>query len=161
MVRWGGRDRGECCVVVPVGCLFAVMPVVLRSGAPVCTWQSEVASCARTESRPLADPVLPPVQGHPHLDRGAGPRPRVYARAAAQHLGPLPYGPQAHAPRGGSPTDGPGIEAGPVVLHPSNYLAVADVERYPYARAARVPHGVPDRLAHRQVGLQGDVVRDR
>src|SRR5215210_8696376 len=73
MIRWGGRDRGECCVVVPVGCLFAVMPVVLRSGAPVCTRQSEVASCARAESRPLADPVLPPVQGHPHLHRGAGP----------------------------------------------------------------------------------------
>ncbi len=33
MIRWGrGNSRG-CCVVVPIGCLFSVLFVVLISGA--------------------------------------------------------------------------------------------------------------------------------
>ena len=33
MIRWGrGNSRG-CCVVVPIGCLFSVLLVVLLSGA--------------------------------------------------------------------------------------------------------------------------------
>ena len=33
MIRWGRGNRRGCCVVVPVGCLFSVVLVVLVSGA--------------------------------------------------------------------------------------------------------------------------------
>jgi hypothetical protein len=37
MMRWGrGNSRG-CCVVVPIGCLFSVVLVVLVSGAAMAT----------------------------------------------------------------------------------------------------------------------------
>ena len=32
MIRWGRRDRGGCCVVVPVGCLLSVAPLLLLAG---------------------------------------------------------------------------------------------------------------------------------
>lgn len=35
MIRWGRRDRGGCCVVVPIGCLFTVLLVLLLSGIAV------------------------------------------------------------------------------------------------------------------------------
>ena len=36
MIRWGrGRDRGGCCVVVPIGCLTSVALILLFSGLAV------------------------------------------------------------------------------------------------------------------------------
>ena len=32
MIRWGRRDRGGCCVVVPVGCLTSMVLIFLFSG---------------------------------------------------------------------------------------------------------------------------------
>ena len=32
MIRWGRRDRGGCCVVVPIGCLMSVVTILLFSG---------------------------------------------------------------------------------------------------------------------------------
>jgi hypothetical protein len=34
MIRWGrGRSQGRgCCIVVPIGCLFSVMLILVSSG---------------------------------------------------------------------------------------------------------------------------------
>ena len=35
MIRWGRGNRRGCCVVIPVGCLFSVVLIVLLSGAAI------------------------------------------------------------------------------------------------------------------------------
>jgi hypothetical protein len=35
MFGWGRGNRRECCVVVPVGCLFSLLLVVLVTGLAV------------------------------------------------------------------------------------------------------------------------------
>jgi hypothetical protein len=35
MIRWGRGNRRGCCVVIPIGCLFSVLIVILLTGLAV------------------------------------------------------------------------------------------------------------------------------